>query len=78
MIRQLLMEGPVGHMWHPFDLDSVQSGKDLLSVFENEVIQYINEFTPSIKIDGINAAKHLLSPFSIGYASWRKFHSFPQ
>ena len=55
------MEGPVGHMWHPFDLDSVNSGKDLLSVFENEIIQYINEFTPSIKIDGINAPIRLIT-----------------
>jgi cytidyltransferase-like protein len=61
MIKKLLMEGPVGHMWHPFDLDSVQNGKDLLSVFENEVIQYINEFTPSIKIDGINAPIRLIT-----------------
>ena len=60
MIRQLLMEGPVGHMWHPFDLDTVHNGKDLLSIFENEVIQYINEFTPSIKIDGINAPIRLI------------------
>ncbi len=36
-MKKLLIEGPVGHMWHPFDLDQVQTGKDLLSVFENEL-----------------------------------------
>ncbi len=59
-MKKLLIEGPVGHMWHPFDLDQVQTGKDLLSVFENEVVEYINEFTPSIKIDGINGPIRLI------------------
>lgn len=61
MTKRLLQEGPVGHMWHPFDLDSVKNGKDLLSVFENEVIEYINKFTPSIKIDGINGPIRLVT-----------------
>ena len=47
------MGGPGGHMWHPFDLDQVQNGKQLLSIFENEVVQYLNQFNSSIKIDGI-------------------------
>ena len=59
--KKLLMEGPVGHMWHPFDLDNVSNGKDLLAVFENEVIEYINKFTPSIKIDGINGPIRLIT-----------------
>lgn len=59
MIRQLLKEG-VAHMWHPFDLPKVTNGAELLSVFENEVIQYINEFTPSIKIDGVNGPIRLI------------------
>ena len=59
-MKKLLIEGPVGHMWHPFDLDQVQTGKDLLSVFENEVVEYINQFTPSIKIDGINGPIRLI------------------
>ena len=60
-MKMLLKEGPVGHMWHPFDLDKVKNGKDLLSVFENEVVEYINEFTPSIKIDGINGPIRLIT-----------------
>ena len=60
-MKKLLIEGPVGHMWHPFDLDTVQDGKDLLSVFENEVVEYINNFTPSIKIDGINGPIRLIT-----------------
>jgi len=59
-MKKLLIEGPVGHMWHPFDLDQVQTGNDLLSVFQNEVVEYINEFTPSIKIDGINGPIRLI------------------
>ena len=59
-MKKLLIEGPVGHMWHPFDLDQVQTGKDLLSVFENEVVEYISNFTPSIKIDGINGPIRLI------------------
>ncbi len=59
-MKKLLIEGPVGHMWHPFDLDQVRTGKDLLSVFQNEVVEYINEFTPSIKIDGINGPIRLI------------------
>ena len=61
MKKQLLKEGPVGHMWHPFDLDKVKKGRDLLSVFENEVVQYISSFTPSIKIDGINGPIRLIT-----------------
>ena len=61
MKKQLLQEGPVGHMWHPFDFDYVKNGKDLLRVFEKQVVQYINEFTPSIKIDGINGPIRLIT-----------------
>lgn len=53
---KLLIEGPVGHMNHPFDLESVKNGQDLLDVFKNQIIQYINKSDSflSIKIDGIN------------------------
>lgn len=61
MKKKLLLEGPVGHMYHPFDLDKVQTGADLLSVFENEVVDYINQYTPSIKIDGINGPIRLIT-----------------
>ena len=61
MKKQLLQEGPVGHMWHPFDLDYVKNGKDLLSVFENQVIEYLNQFNSSIKIDGINGPIRLIT-----------------
>ena len=61
MKKQLLQEGPVGHMWHPFDLDYVKNGRDLLSVFENQVIDYLNQFNSSIKIDGINGPIRLIT-----------------
>lgn len=66
MIRQLLMEGPSMHMWHPFDLATVQNGEDLLEFFVGKdgnpglPEQYINKFTPSIKIDGINGPIRLV------------------
>lgn len=60
-MKKLLVEGPVGHMYHPFDLDQVQNGRDLLGVFQKEVIDYINKFTPSIKIDGINGPIRLIT-----------------
>ena len=67
MIRQLLQEGPVGHMWHPFDLDQINTGKDLLEFFIGKggnpglPEQYINKYTPSIKIDGINGPIRLIT-----------------
>ena len=33
----------------------------MLSVFQNEVVRYINNFTPSIKIDGINGPIRLIT-----------------
>ena len=60
-MKKLLIEGPVGHMWHPFDMDSVKNGKDLLDVFENDVVEYVNKFSPSIKIDGINGPIRLVT-----------------
>ena len=66
MFKKLLQEGPVGHMWHPFDLDYVRNGKDLLEFFtgkggeEGKPQQYIEQFTPSIKIDGINGPIRLI------------------
>lgn len=59
MNNKILKEG-VAHMWHPFDLPQVSNGADLLSIFENEVIEYINKFTPSIKIDGVNGPIRLI------------------
>jgi len=59
MNNKILKEG-VAHMWHPFDLPQVTNGADLLSIFQNEVIEYINKFTPSIKIDGVNGPIRLI------------------
>jgi hypothetical protein len=51
------MGGAAGHMRHPFDLESVQSGNDLIGLFESlksyaqEAAQNIN-----VKIDGVNVS----------------------
>ena len=60
MKKQLLQEGK-SHMWHPFDLDYVKNGKDLLKVFQTKVIEYLNQFNSSIKIDGINGPIRLIT-----------------
>ena len=60
MKKQLLQEGK-SHMWHPFDLDYVKNGKDLLKVFQTRVIEYLNQFNSSIKIDGINGPIRLIT-----------------
>ena len=65
MFKKLLQEG-TSHMWHPFDLAYVRNGKDLLEFFigrggeEGKPQQYIEQFTPSIKIDGINGPIRLV------------------
>ena len=48
-------------MWHPFDLDYVKNGKDLLRSFQNQVIDYLGQFNSSIKIDGINGQIRLIT-----------------
>lgn len=60
MKKQLLQEGK-SHMWHPFDLDYVKNGKDLIKVFQTKVIEYLNKFNSSIKIDGINGPIRLIT-----------------
>lgn len=51
----LHMGGSAGHMQHPFDLPQVNSGEDLLKVFEY-IRDNIKSISSSIKIDGLNVA----------------------
>lgn len=58
---QFLIEGGVaGHMAHPFDLPSVNSGKDLINIF-NKLVNSLKKKPSSVKIDGVNASIRLIT-----------------
>lgn len=52
--------GAAGHMKHPFDLPQVNSGKDLIKVFEDSG-EFLTTNPASIKIDGVNASVRLVT-----------------
>jgi hypothetical protein len=59
--EQLLKEGGSGgHMSHPFDIDWVTTGKDLLEVFQKS-IEYLKKGPAAVKIDGVNASIRLIT-----------------
>ena len=51
------MGGAAGHMRHPFDLQSVQSGNDLIQIFE-DLKSYVQVAAQdvNVKIDGVNVS----------------------
>jgi len=54
--EHLLKEGGAGgHMAHPFNIDWVKTGKDLIDVF-NKSIVYLEKGPAAVKIDGVNAS----------------------
>mgnify|MGYP003639518236 FL=1 len=58
----LLSEGgAAGHMAHPFDLDYVKTGQDLLNFFTDKVPAYLKTNDPHIKTDGVNVSFKLIS-----------------
>ena len=59
----ILMEGGSGgHMNHPFDLDWLKNGKDLLDFFLVKIPLYFKEGnTASIKTDGVNVSFKLVT-----------------
>lgn len=59
-LLQLINEGGAGgHIIHPFGLDTVQTGKDLINIF-NQIVKSIKNTPPQIKIDGINGSIKLI------------------
>ena len=52
--------GAGGHMAHPFDIPTVTSGKDLVTVFQQSV-NYLKKGPASVKIDGVNASIRLIT-----------------
>jgi len=56
----LLCEGGAGgHMAHPFDLPSINTGKQLLKLFER-VGRHLEKTPGAVKVDGVNAAVKLI------------------
>jgi hypothetical protein len=49
------MGGAAGHMNHPFDLNSVDSGDDLLTFFE-KAKKFVEKQEAAVKIDGVNVS----------------------
>jgi len=63
----LLTEGGSGgHMNHPFDLDWIKTGMDLLDFFTVKIPRYFEEGnTASIKTDGVNVSFKLVSSTNV-------------
>ena len=58
--KKLLIEGgAAGHMAHPFNLNGVNSGKDLLDIF-NKASNSLQTNPGSVKIDGVNSSIRLI------------------
>ena len=59
--NSLLKEGgAAGHMAHPFNIDWVKTGPDLVKVFQQS-INFLNKKPASVKIDGVNASIRLIT-----------------
>jgi len=59
--KQFLLEGGVaGHMAHPFDLPNVNTGKDLINIF-NKIVNSLKKKPSTVKIDGVNASIKLIT-----------------
>lgn len=61
LLENIVMEGgAAGHMAHPFDLPSVNSGNDLIDIFV-KTANSLEEIPGSVKIDGVNASIRLVT-----------------
>lgn len=61
VIHKLINEGGAGgHMHHPFDIEWVKTGKDLVKAFQMS-INYLKKGPASVKIDGVNASIRLIT-----------------
>jgi len=59
--EEILNEGgAAGHMAHPFDLPNVNTGKDLIKLFE-QAADSLKKTPGSVKIDGVNASIRLIN-----------------
>ena len=59
--KQFLLEGGVaGHMAHPYDLPVVNTGRDLINIF-NKISISLAKKPSAVKIDGVNASIKLIT-----------------
>jgi hypothetical protein len=59
--KQFLLEGGVaGHMAHPYDLPNVNTGRDLINIF-NKIAISLTKKPSAVKIDGVNASIKLIT-----------------
>lgn len=59
--KQFLLEGGVaGHMAHPFDLPSANTGNGLVSIF-NKIVKSLKTKPSTVKIDGLNTSIKLIT-----------------
>ena len=59
-LNEIITEGgAAGHMAHPFNLSNVNSGKDLLNIFEKSADSLQNN-PGAVKIDGVNSSIRLV------------------
>jgi hypothetical protein len=61
IINEVLLKegGAAGHMAHPFNLSNVNSGRDLLDIFEKSA-ESLDKNPGAVKIDGVNASIRLI------------------
>ena len=61
IINEILLTegGAAGHMAHPFNLPNVNSGKELLDIFEKSA-DSLDKNPGSVKIDGVNSSIRLI------------------
>lgn len=52
--------GAGGHMYHPFDVESVRTGNDLIEIFKRSV-QLLSQAAVPLKIDGANSSVRLVT-----------------
>lgn len=57
-VGMILEGGAAGHMKHPFELPNVQTGDDLIEVFE-AAVQHLETQSGSVKLDGVNVSIRL-------------------
>lgn len=52
--------GAGGHMAHPFDIEGVNTGQDLIDLF-NKTVRFLSKNPAPLKIDGANASVRLIT-----------------
>ncbi len=50
------MGGAYGHMNHPFNLDQIQTGQQLIDFFLKDIVGSMSESPAALKLDGVNAS----------------------